>query len=66
MLEKNNTDIEDIVINMLSGEKLSPEEENVLTKIYGVPSCGPGRIWQNRTIATAMDWNAKKITNNPN
>ena len=32
MLEKNNTDIEDIVINMLSGEKLSPEEENVLTK----------------------------------
>ena len=32
MLEKNNTDIEDIVINMLSGEKLSPVEENVLTK----------------------------------
>ena len=32
MLEKNNTDIEDIVINMLSGEKLSPEEEKILTK----------------------------------
>ena len=32
MLEKNNTDIEDIVINMLSGEKLSPEEREELKR----------------------------------
>ena len=38
----------------------APVQENVLTKIYGVPSCGPSRIWPNRTIATVMDWNAKK------
>lgn len=32
MLEKNHIEIEDIIINMLAGEKLSPEEERILTE----------------------------------
>ena len=52
--------------NIKISTDFAPVQENVLTKIYGVPSCGPGRIWPNRTVATVMDWNAKKITNDLN